>query len=120
MPRTASDAEIAVALFGAGAGGVGPGDDVRYAWVVEALLDELGVLEWGEDGERRKGGDGEEEEGEHVCVPASRMNREQRWAAVDLCGGVVVVDAFLGGAVAKSRGDRGAVRVVGGFGGPRV
>ncbi|KAI1813160.1 hypothetical protein GGS20DRAFT_554671 [Poronia punctata] len=84
VPRTREDAEAAVTP--------GMKDVVRYAWVVEVLLDELGA--W---------------KGEEVMMmmlmdndgvverPPSRPNREQRWTPVDVRGGVRIVDSFPGG-----------------------
>ncbi|KAI2639407.1 hypothetical protein GGS21DRAFT_429361 [Xylaria nigripes] len=63
-PRTRDDAEALVT-------GVGT-EDVCYAWVVEALLDELGAC-------------------------GTSRSREGRWAAVDVRGGVRLVDAFSHG-----------------------
>ncbi|KAI1434819.1 hypothetical protein GGR50DRAFT_687418 [Xylaria sp. CBS 124048] len=94
IPRTRDDAEVAISL-GSGA------EEVRYAWVVEVLLDELG------------GWDGK-----------GAVNREQRWAAVDVRDGVRVVDAFGRRDSGRDSGrdggkeNRGPVRVVAGFGGP--
>jgi hypothetical protein len=113
VPRTRGDAETAVAL-GAGS------DDVKYAWVVEVLLDELGVWEW-EKGEVEKGqerGNRREE-----LRPPSRENREQRWCAVDVRDGVRVVNSFT---VASASGsgsgsvNKRSVQLAAGFGGPRV
>lgn len=73
-PRTREDA-AAVAV---NPGAVVPG--LSYTWVVEVLLDELGVYESVGSGEERW---------------ESRTNREQRWAAVDIDEGRVV-DAVLG------------------------
>ncbi|KAI0419025.1 hypothetical protein F5X98DRAFT_373170 [Xylaria grammica] len=110
VPRTRDDAETAVAL-GAGAGA----EDVRYAWVVEALLDERGVWEWGKvpalETSKRPGKD----ERRDTCLPP-RVNREQRWAAVDVLDGVKIANAFSG----SKDVNRGPVRTAAGFGGPRV
>ncbi|KAF9879625.1 hypothetical protein CkaCkLH20_03168 [Colletotrichum karsti] len=73
-------------------------DDVGFTWVVEVLLDEMGV--WGEEGPQ-----------------GSRRCREQRWTPVEVAGGRVV-DAFAG--AAEKKRNVGDVRTVGGFGGPRV
>ncbi|KAI0096796.1 hypothetical protein GGR51DRAFT_492280 [Nemania sp. FL0031] len=119
LPRTRDDAETAIAL-GPGAG------DVKRGWVVEVLMDEMGVWGWGEEeegGSRREG-----EGGEDGTRPPARTNREQRWAAVDVRDGVMVVNAFTagggggggGGRMAGGRVSRGPVRVAAGFGGPRV
>ncbi|KAJ0387311.1 hypothetical protein COL922a_002552 [Colletotrichum nupharicola] len=95
VPRTREDAERLYAPPGRGDGGRG---GVRYTWVVEVLLDELGVWEEG-------------------AAHGVRRCREQRWTAVDVRAGRVV-DAFEG---AEGRPKNvGDVRVVGGFGGPRV
>ncbi|KAK5626831.1 hypothetical protein RRF57_002546 [Xylaria bambusicola] len=102
IPRTRDDAETAVAL-----GPVGAGEDVRYAWVVEALLDEALFWDWGRERARAEEGEGEGEE--DMGVPM-RVNREQRWAAVDVRDRVVVVNAFTsaggGGGSAVNRGPR--------------
>ncbi|KAF4928177.1 hypothetical protein CGCVW01_v002133 [Colletotrichum viniferum] len=96
VPRTREDAERLYAPPDRGDGG--GGGSVRYTWVVEVLLDELGVWEEG-------------------AAPGGRKCREQRWTAVDVRAGRVV-DAFEG---AEGRPKNvGDVRVVGGFGGPRV
>ncbi|KAF4822027.1 hypothetical protein CGCSCA5_v002685 [Colletotrichum siamense] len=93
VPRTREDAERLYAPPDRGDGGGG-----RYTWVVEVLLDELGVWEEG-------------------AAPGVRRCREQRWTAVDVRAGRVV-DAFEG--AERTKGNVGDVRVVGGFGGPRV
>ena len=67
---------------------------VQLVWVVECLLDEMGVLPDAPGGKRRF--------------------REQRWCAVDVRDGLVV-DAFD----PRAR-EVGEVRVAGGFGGLRV
>ncbi|OLN96586.1 hypothetical protein CCHL11_00712 [Colletotrichum chlorophyti] len=92
VPRDKEDAERVYAAP------PGRGEEevkVRYTWIVEVLLDEIGV--W----EGRRG---------------QRKGREQRWGAVDVHGGRVV-DAF---ASEEERARKGEVRVAGGFGGPRV
>ncbi|TGJ84879.1 hypothetical protein E0Z10_g3882 [Xylaria hypoxylon] len=109
VPRTRDDAETAVAL-GAGSEGV------RYAWVVEALLDERGVWEWGKV-ESRKGAE-KDRAGDTRLPP--RVNREQRWAAVDVLDGVKIVNAFSGSGSGSGSVNRGPVRIAAGFGGPRV
>ncbi|KAI1779091.1 hypothetical protein F4818DRAFT_239165 [Hypoxylon cercidicola] len=75
VPRTRADA--GALLAGA--------REVRYGWVVEVLLDEVGV--WDEDG-------GKEDEGRQNG--GGGRSREQRWGAVDVRGGVVLVDSFPG------------------------
>ncbi|KAG7120412.1 hypothetical protein HYQ44_004908 [Verticillium longisporum] len=86
VPRTAEDAER---IFGDAPG------DARFVWVVEVLLDEIGV--WGGQGK------------------GPRRSREQRWGAVDVVGGSVV-DAFEPKAPAVPK----EIRLAAGFGGPRV
>lgn len=71
VPRGREDAEAAL-LAAAGDGG----RPARYCWVVEVLLDEVGV--W-------------------CGAGRPRTWREQRWGVVDVWGGVLVVDAFGGG-----------------------
>ncbi|KAI8304672.1 hypothetical protein K4K61_005988 [Colletotrichum sp. SAR11_59] len=73
VPRTREDAERLYAPHDRGDSG---GGGMRYTWVVEVLLDELGVWEEG-------------------AAPGGRMCREQRWTAVDVRAGRVV-DAFEG------------------------
>ncbi|KAI1125761.1 hypothetical protein F5Y10DRAFT_267748 [Nemania abortiva] len=110
LPRTRDDAETAIALGPASA-------DVRRAWVVEALLDEMG--EGNSEGEGR----GRDREGQkEEARPPPRVSREQRWAAVDVRDGVRIVNAFTAAAGGRTGGsvNRGPVRVVAGFGGPRV
>ena len=64
----------------------------RYAWVVEVLMDEVGVWEWRRDGDAgREGGRGGEGE-----LRWTRRCREQRWGAVDVRDRVRIVDAFVG------------------------
>ncbi|KAH6689433.1 hypothetical protein F5X68DRAFT_166893 [Plectosphaerella plurivora] len=87
VPREAGDAER---LYAPRPGG--ETEAVRYVWVLEVLLDEVGTWEGGR-----------------------RRFREQRWGAVDVVGGKVV-DAFE----KKVEMPRGEIRTVGGFGGPRV
>lgn len=123
VPRARDDAEVAVAL----GGGAGAGD-VRYAWVVEVLLDELGFWAWGTGKEKGKeSGKGIGKESSGSARLPTRVNREQRWAAVDVRDHVRVVDAFAtdagaGGGTGGGSGSvrRGLVRLAAGFGGPRV
>ncbi|KAH8762047.1 hypothetical protein F5883DRAFT_122518 [Diaporthe sp. PMI_573] len=93
VPRTRADAEALFAPQGqvAGEGATATGSAVGYGWVVEVLLDEVGVWEGeGEGVEARRppwGG-------------ARRASREQRWGAVDVRrdgDGARVVDASGGG-----------------------
>ncbi|KAI1359229.1 hypothetical protein F5Y08DRAFT_320117 [Xylaria arbuscula] len=111
VPRTRDNAETAVALLGAAGS-----EDVKYAWAVEALLDEGGFWDW--DWDIKGGGKGkaEDENGR----PPRRVNREQRWAAVDVRDRVVIVDAFGGGSVGGGTVSRGPIRLAAGFGGRRV
>ncbi|XDG07605.1 hypothetical protein ABKA04_007220 [Annulohypoxylon sp. FPYF3050] len=104
VPRTRSDAEI---LFA-------PGErsgEVRYCWVVEVLLDELGVWEW-DDGEDA-GGKGKDGKGKEAEMRWTRRNREQRWGAVDVRSGVRLVDVSF-----QDMRPQGPVRLAAGFGGP--
>jgi hypothetical protein len=68
LPRSRADAE---ALFAPKTATVG--HNVRYAWVVEVLLDESGCWD---------------------TATGARTDREQRWGAVDWKEGVRIVDAF--------------------------
>ncbi|XXH02787.1 hypothetical protein Hte_009173 [Hypoxylon texense] len=121
VPRSRADAE---ALFGgAGAGaGAASGREVRHSWVVEVLLDELGVWDEVEDGSGR--GEGENKGQRDRGRPGGkgkrkRKSREQRWGAVDVRGGAVVVDSFPGGwQQQQPQAPTGPVRLAAGFGGP--
>ncbi|CZR42423.1 related to PET191 protein, involved in assembly of cytochrome oxidase [Fusarium proliferatum ET1] len=90
VPKTRQDAEGAVRQL--------PGDKIELVWVVEVLLDELGVWE-GHTG--------------------ARSGREQRWAAVKVEKGRIVqaIDEKEPEAKIPNISD---VRVAGGFGGRRV
>lgn len=105
VPRTRADAEVLFAppSQAAGAGtGTGTGA-VGYGWVVEVLLDEIGV--WEDETARPPWG-------------SRRASREQRWGAVDVKrdgDGVRVVDAFGGG-----RKTVPEIVLAAGFGGRRV
>lgn len=79
LPRTRADAESVFAPRRTPAVLAEP----RFAWVVEVLLDEIGV--W-----------------EGLATGRPRLSREQRWGAVDVVDGVKVVDAF--GEVDKKAG----------------
>ncbi|KAI1343617.1 hypothetical protein F5Y15DRAFT_370571 [Xylariaceae sp. FL0016] len=105
VPRTQRDMEMVLR-------GPGPGQNdrtARYAWVVEVLLDELGVGREEEKGEKEMEGG----------LPG-RVFREQRWGAVDVRDGVQIVDAFEGSQEQRDVKFQGPVRLVAGFGGPRV
>ncbi|KAI3393635.1 hypothetical protein diail_3862 [Diaporthe ilicicola] len=106
VPRTRSDAEALFAppsqAAAASAANNGGGAAVGYGWVVEVLLDEVGVWEGG-DGARRG---------------ARRASREQCWGAVDVRrdgDGVRLVDLFGGG-----RKPVPEIVLAAGFGGRRV
>lgn len=114
LPKTRDDAEALYApppLLGAAETEMGGTRPVAYGWVVEVLLDEMGVWE-GRDAVVEGGGSGRRRE---------RRSREQRWGAVDVVRrrrdgkGIVVANLF-------GRRDRsgGEVVVAGGFGGRRV
>ena len=79
VPRARADAE---ALLSAPA-------RCRRAWVVEVLMDEVGVWEWREEAEDG-GASGKEAERRWT-----RRCREQRWGAVDVRERVRIVDAFV-------------------------
>ncbi|KAI1405221.1 hypothetical protein F4819DRAFT_32715 [Hypoxylon fuscum] len=123
VPRAKADAE---ALFAPASAATGF-HEVRYCWVVEVLLDELGVWEWQQD--RNKDGDkgigkGKEKGGNktlHQDRRWTRKSREQRWGAVDVRGGIRLVDAFQGGWQQQQQQQpqvKGPVRLAAGFGGP--
>ncbi|KAI1457324.1 hypothetical protein F4805DRAFT_428974 [Annulohypoxylon moriforme] len=102
VPRTRSDAENLYAPGNNTSSGAG---EVKYSWVVEVLLDELGAWEWDD-------GDGGDEKGKND-VGWTRRNREQRWGAVDVRSGVRLVDAVF-----QEMRPQGPVRLAAGFGGP--
>ncbi|KAI2780903.1 hypothetical protein F4815DRAFT_492972 [Daldinia loculata] len=89
VPRTRADAEALVA----GTSGL-----VRWCWVVEVLLDELGVEEYRDsdegEGKNLNGGSGS---GSGSGNGRIWRSREQRWGAVGVHGSVRLVDAILGG-----------------------
>lgn len=106
VPRARADAEVLFAPRGQAAGaGTGAGTTaVRYGWVVEVLLDEVGV--WEGEGTRP------------LPWGTKRASREQRWGAVDVRRdghGVMVVDAFGGGQKVVPE-----IVLAAGFGGRRV
>ncbi|KAK4145749.1 uncharacterized protein C8A04DRAFT_10379 [Dichotomopilus funicola] len=88
VPRTRKDREAIVAAAAAAAGtdvfnlGIRPGG-VLYVWVVEVLLDEVGVYEGGK-GQGQAGGGGED--GDWGWEGRRRRSREQRWGVVDVDG----------------------------------
>lgn len=87
VPRARADAEALLAAPGAATA------TARYAWVIEVLMDEVGVWEWlGEDGEVVPAPAPASTENE---VRWRRRSREQRWGAVDVRDGVRIVDAFV-------------------------
>ncbi|KAK1656306.1 hypothetical protein BDP81DRAFT_456962 [Colletotrichum phormii] len=106
IPRDKEDAErlYTAAPGGIGGGGEDDGVGVRFVWALEVLLDEIGV--WEHETGAGAGAEGKKR--------GARKSREQRWGVVDVRGGRVV-DAFE--TVEKKVGE---IRVVGGFGGPRV
>ncbi|OTA61435.1 hypothetical protein K449DRAFT_434502 [Hypoxylon sp. EC38] len=110
VPRTRADAE---ALFAPAAAAVGV-NEVRYCWVVEILLDVSGVWEWDGNGTGQGIVESKGKSGQHRTW--TRKSREQRWGAVDVRGGVRLVDAFRGGL--QEIRTQGPVRVAAGFGGP--
>ncbi|RYO90106.1 hypothetical protein DL766_002495 [Monosporascus sp. MC13-8B] len=113
VPRTRADVEALFLPLPPGLTGSAAGAVVRYAWVVEVLLDEVGVWVWRDDidGDRGNGGGGGEKGkgvGENTEMANRdrdgdrnwewrRRSREQRWGAVDIRGGVRIVNAFPGG-----------------------
>ncbi|OTB01814.1 hypothetical protein M426DRAFT_210372 [Hypoxylon sp. CI-4A] len=90
VPRTRADA----------AASLGGGGEVKHCFVVEVLLDELGVWEWRDDeeggGVEGKGNGNGDKTAVHQGRRWKRRCREQRWGAVDVRGGVRFVDALLG------------------------
>ncbi|KAF3054902.1 hypothetical protein GL218_07519 [Daldinia childiae] len=86
VPRTRADAEA----LAAGTSGM-----VRWCWVVEVLLDELGV-EGYRDGDESESKDLDGDSGSGSDNRRIWRSREQRWGAVDVRGRVRFVDAVLG------------------------
>ncbi|KAI1472506.1 uncharacterized protein F4812DRAFT_454319 [Daldinia caldariorum] len=90
VPRTRGD----VLALGRGVG-VGMKEGVRWCWVVEVLLDEVGVEVKVEDDSGGSGnGNGSGSGGDNKRIWKSR---EQRWGAVDVRSKVRLVDAVLNG-----------------------
>ncbi|ETS85000.1 hypothetical protein PFICI_03025 [Pestalotiopsis fici W106-1] len=101
LPKTRADAEAVFAPTTAGAA-VAAGDYTitgsgksRYGWVVEVLLDESGF--WSSSGKR--------------------IDREQRWGAVDVQDGIRIVDTFE---KVQRPPNTEMFRLAAGFGGRRV
>ncbi|ORY67650.1 uncharacterized protein BCR38DRAFT_456344 [Pseudomassariella vexata] len=101
VPRSRIDAEAMFAPASFQERLVGRGN-ASFAWVVEVLLDDIGVL--GEGGQGGKG----------INVV---LEREQRWGAVNVRDGVMVVDAFE---AREGRYNTDPVRLAAGFGGRSV
>lgn len=89
LPKTRADAEIVFAPAATGSA------RAKYTWVMEVLLDESGF--WDSRGRR--------------------IDREQRWGAVDIKDGVRVVDAFE---KKEKVYNTDMFRLAAGFGGRRV
>ncbi|RYP44100.1 hypothetical protein DL768_009404 [Monosporascus sp. mg162] len=116
VPRTRADAEALFLPLPPSVTEGAAGAAVRYAWVVEVLLDEVGVWVWRDDdndGDRWSGGGGKKGKGVGENTETVnryrdkdgdkgkdrewwRRSREQRWGAVDVRGGVRIADAFPG------------------------
>ncbi|RYP09466.1 hypothetical protein DL765_008416 [Monosporascus sp. GIB2] len=110
VPRTRADVEALLLPLPPSLAGGAAGAVVRYAWVVEVLLDEVGVWVWRDDidgdrGSDGRGGDKGKGLGENTKMANKdrdgdrnwewrRRSRERRWGAVDIRGGVRIVDAF--------------------------
>jgi hypothetical protein len=97
VPRTRADADALVSSQ------LPP---PQFAWVIEVLLDEIGV--WNDISNQ----EGPTEQRRRV-----RRSREQRWGAVDIISGCRVGDAFPAPVLPEPSS---RVRTAGGFGGPRV
>ncbi|RYP05832.1 hypothetical protein DL764_003543 [Monosporascus ibericus] len=114
VPRTRADVGALFVPVPPSVTGAAAGPVVRYAWFVEVLLDEVGVWVWRDDIDRDWGSGGNGgEKGEDVRENREmthgdrdkdgdrgrnrewrRRSREQKWGAVDVRGGVRIVDAF--------------------------
>ncbi|KAI1099305.1 hypothetical protein F4804DRAFT_322252 [Jackrogersella minutella] len=120
VPRTKADAEALFAPPGAAASNAAVGlGGVKYCWIVEVLLDELGAWQWDDDGKSGSADQGRKGKGARAHGGArrwTRRSREQRWGAVDVRSGVRLVDAFQGGR--QETWSKGPVRLAAGFGGP--
>lgn len=97
-------------------------DEVEYCWVVEVLLDECGA--WKTNNSNISGAppaitSGDKETRVH---PPPRMNREQRWGAVQINSDSKVENAFGNWEELKRQRllQSGPIRLAGGFGGRRV
>lgn len=117
VPRSREDAEV---LFSSTtAGGIRQQQQprpVRYAWVVETLVDELGVWEWENAATEGKDSEGEKPLGEKWKM----VDREQKWGAVEVRNaGCQVVDAF-DSMRNMQRMNVEPIRLAAGFGGRRV
>ncbi|KAI0385179.1 hypothetical protein F5Y04DRAFT_206895 [Hypomontagnella monticulosa] len=122
LPQTHADAE-ALARQRVSTIGTGINPEARsvvFGWVVEVLLDELGVWEWSDDDGRKDAGKGKRGEKDKGVGERkwTRRSREQRWGAVTVRdAGVRIVDAFSA-ATQGLQPVKGPVRLAAGFGGP--
>ncbi|KAK7972842.1 hypothetical protein PG996_007063 [Apiospora saccharicola] len=118
VPRSREDAEV---LFSSATTGGGIRQQqqqqqrpVRYAWVVETLVDELGAWDWEEAAATDKG---------ETMIRDKKwkmIEREQKWGAVEVRNaGCQVVDAFDSTRI-KGRVNVEPIRLAAGFGGCRV
>ncbi|KAK7917093.1 hypothetical protein PG985_010701 [Apiospora marii] len=115
VPRSREDAKV---LFSSTTRQQQQGP-VRYAWVVETLVDELGAWEWEEDAaaEGKDSSKGEKTLGKKKW---KMVDREQKWGAVEVRNaGCQVVDAFDS---MRNTGKMSVepIRLAAGFGGRRV
>ncbi|KAK8005229.1 hypothetical protein PG990_011266 [Apiospora arundinis] len=119
VPRSREDAEILFSSTTSGGRYQQQQRPAHYAWVVEALVDELGAWEWEgingfTEGQKDKGGLTIEKKWKTV-------DREQRWGAVEVRNaGCQVIDAFDATRGNAPRPNIEPIRLAAGFGGRRV
>ncbi|KAK9416695.1 hypothetical protein SUNI508_09605 [Seiridium unicorne] len=94
LPKTPADAE-ALSAPDTGSAAAGAMRKVKYAWIVEVLLDETGFRD----------------------TAGKSIDREQRWGAVDIRDGAKIVDAFE---KQEKHYSTEMFRLAAGFGGRRV
>lgn len=119
VPRSREDAEVLFSSTTNGGRQQQQQRPVHYAWVVEALVDELGVWEWEDtagatEGQNSKGMGTMDKKWKSI-------DREQRWGAVEVRNaGCQVVDAFDTTRSTALRPNTEPIRLAAGFGGRRV
>lgn len=128
VPRSREDAEVLFSSTTTTAEGIIRQQQqqqqrpVRYAWVIETLVDELGAWEWVDDTTATATEDNKDSKGGGKKMDDKKwkmVDREQRWGAVEIrAAGCHVVDAFDSTRI-MGRMNGEPIRLAAGFGGRR-